>query len=54
MKPDLADARYNLATALMDEGKNTEAIAELKKVLALRPNDASALEAMRKLSNPDR
>ncbi|MCS7091572.1 MAG: tetratricopeptide repeat protein [Verrucomicrobiota bacterium] len=40
--PDLLEARLNLALTLMDQGRLTEALAELDAVLARDPQNASA------------
>ena len=37
LKPDYAEAHYNLALALQKEGKETEAKAELEKAYEIMP-----------------
>src|ERR1035438_1904708 len=41
--PDYVDARYRLANLLMDHQGYNEAIAELRQVVMLRPNDANEI-----------
>jgi len=42
IQPDSAGARYNFALALKEAGYVTDAVNELKKILALHPNDVRA------------
>jgi tetratricopeptide (TPR) repeat protein len=42
IRPDSADARYNFALALKASGYITDAVGELKKVVATNPDDSSA------------
>lgn len=42
IEPDSLDARYNFALALKGAGYVPDAVEELKKILAARPNDARA------------
>jgi len=42
IEPDSADARYNFALALKSAGYVTDAVNELRKILAANPNDARA------------
>ncbi|HXE42754.1 MAG TPA: tetratricopeptide repeat protein [Candidatus Baltobacteraceae bacterium] len=46
IQPDSTDARYNLALALKAGGYVTDAVNELKKILASRPNEIRAHLAM--------
>ena len=43
LKPDQAEAEFNLARAYQDQQKFPEAIAAYQKGLALKPKDAHAL-----------
>ena len=42
VKPDYADAYYNMGNALQDQGKLEEAIEAYNKALAIKPDDAEA------------
>ncbi|PSJ80514.1 tetratricopeptide repeat protein [Neisseria iguanae] len=44
LKPDHADAHWNLVLALNDAGRNTEGLQAVKAFLALKPDDANGLE----------
>ncbi len=44
LKPDHADAHWNLVLALNDAGRNAEGLQAAKAFLALKPNDANGLE----------
>ena len=42
IKPDYADAHYNLGNALRREGKNSEAISHYKMAIKINPDYADA------------
>src|SRR5262249_12669149 len=44
--PSEANRRFNLAQTLLDLGRDDEAIAELERVVALAPEDATARRAL--------
>jgi Flp pilus assembly protein TadD len=46
LQPDSADARYNFALALKSAGYATDAVNELKKLVAANPDDARAQLAL--------
>ena len=46
LQPDSADARYNFALALKSAGYATDAVNELKKIVAANPDDARAQLAL--------
>ena len=43
LKPDYADAYYNMGNALKDQGKLDEAIEAYNKALSLKPDYAECL-----------
>ncbi len=49
LRPGLVDGHFNRATALAEEGKNSEAEAEFSRVLAIDPNHADARAALERL-----
>ena len=49
LKPDFADARYNLGVALAHIGRNPEAMLELEELVRLKPDDAQAREILSEL-----
>jgi protein O-mannosyl-transferase len=50
--PDKPDGYYNLAAVLDKQGRKAEAIEEIKKVLAIAPDDAEAKALLQKLTQP--
>ena len=46
LQPDSADARYNFALALKSAGYATDAVNELKKIVAANPDEARAQLAL--------
>jgi Tfp pilus assembly protein PilF len=44
-KPDLADAYYYRALVFLNQGKNSQAKADLQKLLELDPNNRYAKDA---------
>ncbi|HKI17081.1 MAG TPA: tetratricopeptide repeat protein [Isosphaeraceae bacterium] len=42
MKPDFAEAHYNLGAGLLQQEKPDDAVAEFRAVIRLKPNDAVA------------
>jgi Flp pilus assembly protein TadD len=49
MSPNFADAHFNLAAALAQMGRISEAITELKAALRINPNDVDARNNLIKL-----
>ena len=47
--PALAEARLNLATALMRLGRNADALEQFETVLSQQPTNAAALQSVRAL-----
>ena len=46
IEPEFSTARYNLAVALVAQGKREEAAAHFRRVLAARPDDADARQQL--------
>ena len=42
LRPDYADAYFNLGSVLFQQGRIDQAIAQWQKTLAIRPTDAEA------------
>lgn len=53
-KADYAESRYNLGVVLLQQNRDPEGIAELKKYLELAPNEFNSAEARKVIENPRR
>ena len=49
-----ADLHYNLAVSLLEQGRDDEGIAELKKEIEIRPNGTTAEDSRLLMANPRR
>lgn len=54
LNADVPVVHYNLGLTLMQQGRDSEGIAELEKYLALQPGGANAHQAMMLIENPRR
>ncbi len=54
LKPDFAEAHFNLGVVLLQQKRDPEGIAELKKLLELAPEHANAEAARQLIDNPRR
>lgn len=53
-KADYAESRYNLGLVLLQQNRDPEGIAELKKYLELAPNEFNSANARKVIENPRR
>ena len=53
-KADYAESRYNLGVVLLQQNRDPEGIAELKKYLELAPNEFNSADARKIIDNPRR
>jgi peroxiredoxin len=54
LKPDFAEAHYDLGYVLLQQSRDPEGIAELRKFLELAPDDINGAEARRMIEKPRR
>jgi thiol-disulfide isomerase/thioredoxin len=54
LKADHADSRYNLGVVLLQQNRDPEGIAELKKFLELAPEQFNSADARKMIDNPRR
>ena len=53
-KPDHAESHYNLGVIVLQQNRDAEGVAELKKYLELAPNHSYAADARKIIENPRR
>jgi len=53
-KADYAESRYNLGVVLLQQNRDPEGIAELKKYLELAPDEFNSADARKVIDNPRR
>lgn len=54
MDPGLADVHYNLGVVLMQQNRDPEGVAELKKFVEMAPNQFNSGDARKMIDNPRR